>query len=48
MIAVSILPPCKNSHFSSFLVLIAAAPEGELPDTGYRQGEETLLQSDEG
>lgn len=25
----------------------AAAPQGELPDSGYRQGEETLPQSDE-
>lgn len=30
------------------LVLSAAVTQGELPDSGYRQGEETLPQSDEG
>lgn len=31
----------------SLLVLLAAVAQGELPDSGYRQGEETLPQSDE-
>lgn len=30
------------------LFLSAAVAQGELPDSGYRQGEETLPQSDEG
>lgn len=47
MIAVSILTPCNNSHFFKYIYIVAA-PEGELPDTSYRQGEETLPQSDEG
>lgn len=43
--ASTLLFCCNNA---SLFVLPAAVTQGELPDSGYRQGEETLPQSDEG